>query len=235
MATNIRDKIAGLLALSESPNENEAKAALLKARELMAKYKLRPEECTKDENVKVIREALNVTCTTMTNPWAASLASVIAEHYCCQAFRQRDYGARTNQIGLVGLEDDFAICKRIFLYAYECVIAAFKREISRSRYDRPGTYRERCNAYGWGFVAGVKKAFEAQEEEHQEWGLVLAVPQAVTDSMKDMGKPKVFGKVNGDPSLAGYKLRGYEEGAEFNPGQRIPGAPERAPLGSAAP
>ena len=37
MADNIRDKIAGLLALSESPNEHEAKAALLKARELMVK------------------------------------------------------------------------------------------------------------------------------------------------------------------------------------------------------
>ena len=33
MATNIKDKIAKLLALAESPNENEAKAALLKARD----------------------------------------------------------------------------------------------------------------------------------------------------------------------------------------------------------
>ena len=45
MATNIKDKIAKLLALAESPNENEAKAALLKARELMAEHdgiKMRP-------------------------------------------------------------------------------------------------------------------------------------------------------------------------------------------------
>ena len=41
MATNIKDKIAKLLALAESPNENEAKAALLKARELMAEQKSR--------------------------------------------------------------------------------------------------------------------------------------------------------------------------------------------------
>ena len=40
MATNIKDKIAKLLALAESPNENEARAALLKARELMAEHKL---------------------------------------------------------------------------------------------------------------------------------------------------------------------------------------------------
>ena len=37
---NIKDTIAKLLALSGSPNEHEARAALLKARGLMAKYKL---------------------------------------------------------------------------------------------------------------------------------------------------------------------------------------------------
>lgn len=47
MAINIKDKIAKLLALAESPNENEAKAALLKARELMAEHKLRPEDVKK--------------------------------------------------------------------------------------------------------------------------------------------------------------------------------------------
>ena len=35
-----KDKIRKLLALAESPNEHEAKAALLKARQLMAEHKL---------------------------------------------------------------------------------------------------------------------------------------------------------------------------------------------------
>lgn len=37
---DIKDRIQKLLALSVNPNENEAKAALLKAQELMAKHKL---------------------------------------------------------------------------------------------------------------------------------------------------------------------------------------------------
>ena len=45
-----KDKIRKLLALAQSPVEAEAKAALLKARELMAKHKLRPEECQKAES-----------------------------------------------------------------------------------------------------------------------------------------------------------------------------------------
>lgn len=87
MAINIKDKIAKLLALAESPNENEAKAALLKARELMAEHKLRPEDVKKAKKEKVIRKVLDITCTAMTNPWAASLSAVVAEHYCCRAYR----------------------------------------------------------------------------------------------------------------------------------------------------
>ena len=50
----IKDKIAKLLALAASPNEKEAQEALLKARELMAKHKLRPEECQEKQSVKVV-------------------------------------------------------------------------------------------------------------------------------------------------------------------------------------
>ena len=67
-ASTIREKIAHLLALAESPEPAEAKAALLRARELMAKYKLRPEECVEEKNAKVVRELVGVSCTAMTNP-----------------------------------------------------------------------------------------------------------------------------------------------------------------------
>ena len=81
MAQDIRDKIAKLLALADSPSEAEARAALLKARELMAKHKLRPEEIKKAENVKVIKETIGVSCTGMTDPWMPNLTAVIAGHY----------------------------------------------------------------------------------------------------------------------------------------------------------
>ena len=42
---DVKDKIAKLLALAgNNPSQEEAKAALLRARELMAEHKLRPEE-----------------------------------------------------------------------------------------------------------------------------------------------------------------------------------------------
>lgn len=227
---DVKEKIAMLLNLaSNNPSENEARAALLKARELMAKHKLRPEECQKTDKVKVIREVLGVTCTALTNPWVVSLSAVIAEHYCCCAYRTHQRGCRTQAVGMVGLEDDFEIAKRIFLYAYDCVTSACKSQIKRDPYDPPGTYREKCNAYGWGFVQGVERAFTEQDEQNQEWGLVLVVPQAVTDSMADMGKKSSYGKMK--DSHSDYRAMGYQDGRTFDPTTRLSGAPERAAIG----
>ena len=102
---DIKDKIAKLLALAESPNEAEAKAALLKARELMAKNKLTPEECQKQKNQKVVKDFTDIQCTAMTNPWAASLSAVIADNYCCRAINRKRKGYKTATIGFIGLAE----------------------------------------------------------------------------------------------------------------------------------
>ncbi len=230
MAYDIKDKIAKLLALADSPNENEAKVALLRARELMAKHKLRPEECVPAESLKVVRETVGVTFTRMTNPWAASLAGLIAEHYCCRAFVERYNGCKINTIGIVGLEDDFEIAKRIFKYAYDCVINEAKAKVHRHSWDEPGTYRQACNAFGTGFVMGLKDAFREQEAEHQEWGLVMVVPKAVTDSMADMGKPKSFGRGFENPDAESLTA-GYHTGRNFDPNSRLDAAAEPALIG----
>lgn len=136
------------------------------------------------------------------------------------------------KIGLVGLEGDFEIAKRIFLYAYDCVMSYIKREIKKDPTDPPGAYREKCNAYGWGFVQGVKAAFEKQDEENREWGLVLVVPQAVDDSMKDMGKASTFGRIH-DNHIS-YRAKGYKDGTEFDPSTKLGGQAAREALGAGA-
>ena len=111
----------------------------------------------------------------------------------------------------------------------DCVTSACKSQIKRDPYDPPGTYREKCNAHGWGFVQGVSQAFKEQDEQNQEWGLVLVVPQAVTDSMADMGKKTSYGKMKGGHS--DYRSMGYQDGRKFDPTTRLSGAPERAAIG----
>lgn len=67
--SKITEKIAKLLALAESPYEEEAKAALLQARRLMAEHKLMPEDIEPQENKNVIQECVGVTCTKLSSPW----------------------------------------------------------------------------------------------------------------------------------------------------------------------
>lgn len=219
---DIRDRIAKVLALAESPNENEAKAALLKARELMAKYKLRPEEVgrTDAKGKKVIKRLTKVSCTKMTDPWTVQLSAIIAENYCCKAYRCRGRGKKTVYIGFVGLEDDFSVCEKIFLYAVDCVrsqTAMLIAGLSMSGSRR----REMKNSFGFGFCRGLKAAFAKQQQEHQEWGLVLQTPSEVVNAFSEMGKPSPYTKETvASPAML---QAGFAAGFEFDPRGRLNG------------
>ena len=98
--SKITEKIAKLLALAESPYEEEAKAALLQARHLMAEHKLMPEDIEPQENKKVIQECVGVTCTKLSSPWTVYLSTLIAAHYCCRPYRTPYMAARFRRSGL---------------------------------------------------------------------------------------------------------------------------------------
>ena len=91
---DIEKKIRKLLALSESPNEFEAQAALLKARQLMAEYKL-TEAKLHEGNKKVKTIKTSISCTKQTNFWIFTLSTVIGENYCCQAVHERAKHSKT--------------------------------------------------------------------------------------------------------------------------------------------
>ena len=221
---DIRDKVAKLLALAENnPSEGEAKAALLKARALMAEYKLRPEECVEKEKAQVIKSHIGIAVTGRKYAWAVTLSAIIAKHYCCISYRTHTKGSQTQEIGFVGMEMDFDICTRIFRYAFECV----KQRSDEIFKENTGWLtaqqrRKNAEAYGWAFCDGVRKAFEAQQEEHQEWGLVLVVPKQVRDTDIGRMKPKCYGNrralLEADVSA---RMRGYEDGLKFDPAVRL--------------
>lgn len=219
----IRDKIAKLLALADSPSEHEAKAALLKARELMAQYKLRPEDCQQQKEERVIVESVGIHYTSYTDCWASNLAGIIAPHYCCKAHRYRRKNGKSMEVGLAGLEDDFAVCKRVLLYAYDCVKARCNELAQEHRkLDRTGReIRELCNAYGWGFCSGLKAAYEEQEKEHQEWGLVLVVPQAVEDATSHHRQVRTAVTAKTDGWRKQFMRAGYAEGQQFDPSTKL--------------
>lgn len=221
--SKITEKIAKLLALASSPYEAEAQAALLKARKLMAEHKLRPEDIDPQENKRVLRELTNVKSTKTTSPWAVHLSGIIASHYCCRTFRNHQKGSRSVTIGFVGLEDDLRACKLAYCYAFDSIMARCSqlKQVYGKLYDQQYV-RKMCHSYGWGFCSGLKDAFDAQSQDHQEWGLVMVVPKEVNDAMDRMDFKMV---PYAQPTKEKWDRRcaalGYADGQKFTTADRL--------------
>ncbi len=222
---NIKDKIQKLLALATSPNEHEAREALLKARQLMVKYKVEERVLEKKTDNNVVEELVDATCTTMTNSWAMKLSVLIAEHYCCVSFIERKSRRKTRQFGFIGLENDFTVCKHIFLYAYNYVLKkcdAIRRENSlRSGME----IRSLCNAYGYGFINGLEDTFKMQDAQHREYALVLTTPNEVMKRANRLGNTN-YSSGNNRSDVFGssmYAAQGYADGKTFDPVTKLKG------------
>lgn len=216
-----KDRIRKLLALATSPEEGEAEAALLKARELMAKYKLTERDIREVKNTSVKRELTDVTFSMRRNPWANNLAGVIGENYCCKSYNDHRKGGKTYTVGFVGFEDDLAVCLPIFKYALDCILSRNNR-MKKQLAGHPAAYiNNLCNGYAYGFVAGLRKAFDRQKAEHSEWGLVLVTPKEVLDEMKSGFKYRTYRPQAARQIDANEYRTGFADGKQFDPSKRI--------------
>lgn len=189
---NIKDKIEKLLRLSESPNENKAKAALLKARKLMMEHKLSEADFKVLEKQEPVKIETGIYFTKKTNYWIAQLLTVIAPNYACNNYMNKKYRKKSHQAIIYGFKEDAELCERVFKYAVDCVMSWIKE---------------------------LKKSMRGQTEENeQEWGLVAVVPpevKAVTDGMKPVYP-------NNDTFFASeYYGNGFMDGRRFSMEKRL--------------
>lgn len=216
-----KDKIRKLLALAQSQEKGEAEAALLKARELMAKHKLTEAdlEGTKKQVVRDVKT--DITCSKRRDPWIVDLSAVIGERYCYKGYRTHYKGQQTQAIGFIGLEDDVEVCVAIFKYAVDCIRAGVKN----LKKELEGYYtwyiKQQCDSYGFGFTKGIETALQGQDEEKRgEWGLVLVMPQEVGQAAQHLGKEEFKSRTEDTIDHRAY-AQGYAEGKEFDPAHRL--------------
>lgn len=205
-------KIKNLLALAESPNEHEARSALLMARKLMAKYKVLEKDLENPETQDVEQKLTGITYSIRRDPWVKDLANVIAKHHCCRPFQNRGKGKQTAEIGFVGLTDDIAICMEVFRYAVDCV-----RSIT-DKYRKQKSAKA-ANGYGYGFVLGLIEAYDKQQKE-ECFDLVLAVPEKVNKAMEGMAKAKQSEKKLHESDVRTFR-KGMQDGREFDMEKRL--------------
>ena len=128
MNLKIVDKIQKLLALSESSNEHEAQASMLKAQELLAKHKLSIRE-VKEFKVynSAIKEKISSVSFTKAK-WKANLAKVIGDNFGCYLYLKV---RNTNTITFFGREEDVTICNIVLDYAIDFIDS----KVSKLRYQ----------------------------------------------------------------------------------------------------
>lgn len=217
MATSIKEKIQKLLALATSPNENEAQAALLKAKELMAKHKMSEDDFNTEE--RKLRKCLcsNISWTSDSGRiWMTDLCKVLGDNNCCSCSWYSERGRRTYTLVIVGIGEDVDVCKGVIEYAVDFVNSAIKHMQKTYKGFNPGVL---ANSYATGFIAGLKTAFEEQEKEHPEWGLVVVKPEEVNDYEKGLRTKSVKSRQSDFNPLA--YMRGQEDGKSFNPNRVI--------------
>lgn len=197
----IIDKIEKLLSLAGSDNENEARDAMAKARELMAKYEIKREQLL--EGQEEGRPVVHYTSPSFRDDWCQMVASVIANNFRCRAVMtsfRRSGGAY--RIKFFGYDEDAKICVNVFKYAVKVVRKRFAT--LRAIYADAGrkfARNEKMN-YVEGFCYGLEKNFEKQKAQSESFALVLVTPPAVVEYVDNI------------PGLQEGKSRGYETSKE---------------------
>lgn len=216
---DIKDRIAKLLALSESPNTHEAKAAMLKAKELMAEYKVSAAAAWEKPNAEVIRYKSDIVCTRRHEAWKVDLAATIARNYCCRSYITRQKGGQKAYITFAGYWEDIHICLMVLRYALECIHGwtATIRHLCQELYNADDM-RAILDSYARGFIRGTSTAYEQQMDKHREWSLVLRVPSEAEAIYASLKRYAFCGKSATIPNL--YN-QGFRDGMKFNPSEGI--------------
>lgn len=178
--SKITEKIEKLLALSESDNEHEAKSAMLKAQELMARHKISEEQVRSSGSKE--KPVIYLSAGPFRDEWIGMVATLIAENFRCRCVTTAGWNSdRTFRLRFYGYEEDAEICTNIFRHAVKTVRARFLT--LRAIYKEAG--REFGENAKWnyviGFCEGLEKNFEEQKKQSEAFALALTVPKAVDD------------------------------------------------------
>ncbi len=168
--SDVIEKIEKCLALGSSPNEHEARTALLMARSLMAKWKISESEVHDKHRRDVIEMDSGLTFSKRRKSHLGSLSYTIATNMCCESYNSHRYKSKTYSIFICGYENDVRAVISALHLADAAISAAVK-----------GMDPSAAHNYAMGFTTGLNKAFMEQNSSNSEWGLVLTVPPEVAE------------------------------------------------------
>ena len=203
MKSDIEEKIEKLLALSESNNPNEAKAALLKAQELMLKYNI--SEVDNIKETKICTESIKIN----RNRFAKRISILIANN-----FRTKTW-ISTDCINFMGFKEDVYASKFCFEYLFEESARCFSDYVynhKESFEDSNSKVYQRYLYRQWmeGFLSGLEDAFESRKSD-LEFQIMLTTPEEVLREYNKLSLYSVSLRTGKRLSEEAYNA-GYENG-----------------------
>lgn len=222
----IKDKIKKLLRLSRSCNENEAKAAMAKAQELMMQYKLNMADVS-EMDMEVKELGTGIFYSRQKDFWRAALIEAISKYYCVEHYINRAYRSSRCQICLIGTETDMQVCLDVFNFASQYIEEWFKKFKASEGWKYSIQYLNATkNTYGCGFAKGIEEVLKYQtEQKQQEWGLVMVTPKAAQDFVNGLDKHTSRAKPN-DSGDIHISLQGYNAGKNVRLNDKLKGGPK---------
>lgn len=212
-------KIQKLLALSASPNKNEAMVAMKKARHLMLEYHVTEEESKGEQKAEVVWREVPITFDLM-----SSVSAVIARNNKCDCYtsiRSNNGKRKTRIMHIVGYSFDVeAVCTMI-KFCEESIldgVRKLRKEVRESDYyaDVKGLKGD----YAYGFLKGLQQAFDEQNAK-QEYHLLVITPKEVKDEMDKQDLKTVHRSHS--ISTSGYFNRGFSSGYDCGTTKKIAG------------
>lgn len=204
----ILEKVQKLLRLSEkNRSEQEAAVALLKARELMAKYRLSLDDAKEHHSSEVCQLSSDIPATAQWEEW---LFALVCKNYRCLGYYKDHVPV------FLGLEEDAKIARTVYRYAHE-----FARKGAGRAYKRAlaaeGSAKGVRASYLRGFVVGLKKQFEeAAKQQSAEMALIMVTPKEVLDYHENLSKDlenRHF-RAEGELSVEAYR-KGFRDGRQM--------------------
>lgn len=202
----ITDKIQALFNLAgNNPSEAEAKAALLKAQELIAKYNVDLEAVQQGSSAPVFKHDFALTGL-KDHHHTIAVGAILANAFACKMLIQ------SHIVGFFGREDNAIAAAEALKFAQKVLITG-QRRATRAAGVTPGRAgaAHYFNSYAEGFLDGLRDAIGAQTV-----ALAVVVPQDVKDAMTErfphLGTKRT-GKQKAPIGLKAYNA-GYSDGRQ---------------------
>jgi len=187
------DKIKKLLALSNSPNENEAAAALAKAMEICAQHDLNIGDVEAIPQGETIEHKDICAMRQKTPAWECSLSNGLARLFGCRVLMTGyiEFRTKVSKLQFIGYTSDVEICTYVYEYLKRQVSRMTTEHIKTKIFRKRTTKEHYRECYLHGIVLAVlskaRQVYEKQHSDYQTPGLIVSRGALIDKYLNDRG------------------------------------------------